>query len=132
MRSCPELQSLEHYVRVDVCIAHLDGDQQRVERILRREPRKACHVCDGSHPLRACPWLQGMPDEQKAALMSAYRSLKMREKDKLLRQWVDARRCLGLPMSLQQPPTSRPTGAFAQSSYEIAGMSAAVMPCSSI
>lgn len=95
---CPQLQVLKKIDRVDCCVALMDGDCGRVHRILYERQRKSCHVCDERHELGDCPWLQGMPDEMKDALRSCYRTLRMRDKDKILRDWVEMRRYMGLPI----------------------------------
>ena len=95
---CPQLQFLKRIDRVDCCVALMDGDRERVRRILQERQRKSCHVCDERHELGDCLWLQGMPDEMKDALRSCYRTLRMRDKDKILHDWVEMRRYMGLPI----------------------------------
>lgn len=88
---CPQLHSLSRWDRADCCVALMDGDRARVERI-RSDPRMSCHVCDAMHDLWACPWLYGMPDAMREDLLGAYKRLKIYEKDKILKYWVDIRR----------------------------------------
>ena len=88
---CPQLRSLKMLDRADCCIALMDGDRVRVDRI-RAEPRRSCHVCDATHDLRSCPWLQGMPEAMKEDLRSAYKTLTIREKDRILLHWIEIRR----------------------------------------
>lgn len=88
---CPQLQSLKPLDRADCCVALMDGDHTRMDRI-RSEPRRGCHVCDAVHDLRTCPWLQGMPEAMREDLKRAYKTLRIREKDKILRHWLEIRR----------------------------------------
>ena len=88
---CPQLQSMSRSDRSDCAVALMDGDHARVERI-RAKPRKSCHVCDAMHDLRVCLWLHGMPDAMREDLLSAYKRLKIHEKDRILQHWVEIRR----------------------------------------
>lgn len=96
---CPQLQSLKGYDKADCCVALMDGNRARVQRIWS-EPRKSCHVCDAIHDLRDCPWLYGMPEAMREELTSAYKRLKIHEKDRILKHWVDIRRCAGRAASM--------------------------------
>ena len=88
---CPQLQSMSRPDKADCCVALMDGDHARVERI-RTEPRMSCHACDGTHELHYCPWLRGMPEAMLDHLLSTYKRLKIHEKDRILRHWVEIRR----------------------------------------
>ena len=116
---CPQLQSLRVPDRADCCVALMDGDHARVTRICS-EPRRSCHVCDAAHDVWSCPWLQGMPEVMRDDLKRAYKTLRIREKDKILRRWVEIRRYIG---------SAAPMHTFLRPLFVLSGWAVSSMPC---
>ena len=88
LADCPDLLGLPSFVRREIKMALVEGDAQRVQLLLTRNPVHTCQQCDApGHSLYNCPQLEGMPSRMRDDLRRAYVQADVQQKCEILVHW---------------------------------------------